>query len=241
MVNSCLLIGILALRVGWLATPPALRNQDPKEPRDVLLSFQDELKKAITTGGKNKDIRTKLTKIAQQSFSKDIASASPKVPKGAWEYVHEFVDNVAKADPVFKAEEDKAERALWFTACKAAYARELSNCKETDLAAADSPKADDVYYELTKEVTSIQKRFAKDAADFDKASYDAAKQAYTLLIGRARAPQGDPKPLYTKWLIDIDKNYPMTTEEQKKQLGPINALLKAAAKSAYDRALSAPK
>lgn len=216
-------------------------TQDKKEPYEVLQSFQDDLKKNVRTAGKDKDVRTKMNKFSQETFNRDIASTTPKTPKGAWEYVHGFVDNVARADVFFKGDEDKAERTLWLAACKTAFARELANSKEGGLAQDDLPRADDVYNDLVKEVASIQKRFAKGATEYDKASYDAAKQAFTYLLGRARAPQGDPQALYTKWLIEIDKNYPTSTEDQKRDLGPINALLKTAAKSAVDRARAAPK
>lgn len=215
--------------------------QDSQDPADLLQKLSADLRSAINTAAKDLDVRQRLTKLAKATFDKDVASAVPKTPKGAWEFHSEFLEHVALADTHFRGERDKAERILWIAACKGAYARQLTASKELAAGAAELPPVDQVYYDLTQAVARVAKKFARGADEYDKAGYDAAKQAFGLLVPKARAPQGDPKSLYAKWLIEIDRVYSLTTDDQKKQNSTPNAMLKAAAKVALDRALAAPK
>ena len=228
------LIAVLAL--GGLSA-----SQDQKDPSELLQKLSEELRKAIKTAGKDLDVRQRLTKLAKSTFDKDLASApAPASPKGAWDYQSDFLDHLATADTHFRADTDKLERALWIAACKAAYTKQLSSAKEA-AAGADVPAPDQVYYDLTQAVASVFKRFARGSTEYDQAGYAGAKQAFGMLLPKSKTAQGDPKVLYTKWLSDIDRVYPLTTDDQKKQNTLPNQLLKAASKSALDRMLAAPK
>jgi hypothetical protein len=203
--------------------------------------LEEDLRKAIKTGGKDKDVRDKLTKLAKATFDRAIGSSTPKSAKSVWEYQAEFLEHIALADAQFRAEADKAERTIWIASCKAVFSRQTATSKESGLADAAWPTVEDVYYELKQAVSRVEKRFGRDAGEYDKAGYDAAKQAFAYVIAKARAPGGDPKSLYAKWLVEIDQVYPLTSDEQKKLNTQKNQLLKTAAKNALDRALAAPK
>jgi hypothetical protein len=215
--------------------------QDPKDPTEVLRSLEEDLRKAVKTGGKDKDVRDKLTKLAKTTFDRAIGTSSPKGAKSIWEYHSEFLEHIALADTHFRAEPDKAERTIWIASCKTVFSRQATTSKESGLADAVCPTVEDVYYDLKQAVSKVEKKFGRDAGEYDKAGYDAAKQAFASVIARARAPGGDPKSLYTKWLVEIDQVYPLTSDEQKKLNTQKNQLLKTAAKTALDRALAAPK
>ncbi len=231
-------IGLLAALV-VCGSPSA---PDAKDPGELLQTLSEELRKAIKTAGKDLDVRQKLTKLAKSTFDKDLASApASKTPKSAWDYHADLLDRLAMADTHFRDERDKAERTIWIAACKAAYARELTSCKEVAPGGAEAPATDQVYYDLTQAVAKVSKRFARGGEEYDVVGYAAAKQAFGALVGKSKAAQGDPKLLYTKWLLDIDRIYSLSTDDQKKQNTVPNQLLKAAAKTALDRMLAAPK
>jgi hypothetical protein len=230
--------GMLVSLTLWDCPAP----QDQKDPGELLQTLSQELRRAIKTAGKDLDVRLRLTKLAKATFDKDLASApASKTPKSAWEYHAEFLERLAVADTHFRGDPDKAERAIWIVACKAAYTRELASCKETSLAGAEAPATDQVYYDLNQAVAKVAKRFAQGADDYDKAGYDGARQAFVALVGKSKAPQADPKLLYTKWLSDTDRLYPLSTDDQKKQNTTPNQILKTASKTALDRMLAAPK
>jgi hypothetical protein len=215
--------------------------QDSKDPADVLRSFEEELRKAVISAAKDKDLRQKLGKIAKATFDKDIAQAVSKSAKSAWEYHGDFLDRIALADVHFKHDDDKAERTLWFAACKAVFTKQLAGCKEAVPGATDLPSTEQVYYDLKQAIGRVAKRFVAGATDYDRAGYEAAREAFTALNAKARAPATDPKASYTKQLIEIDRLYPLGTDEQKKANAQPSQILKAAAKSSLDRSAVAPK
>lgn len=216
----------------------ASRAQDAKDPADVLRSFEEELRKAVVTAAKNKDLRQKLGKLAKATFDKDITTAVPKAPRGAWEYHADLLDRLAVADVHFRHDDDKAERTLWFAACKAAFTRQLAACKE-NAPGAEPPATEQVYYDLKQTVAKVAKRFTAAATDYDRVGYEAAREAFTALNAKSKSGAGDPKADYTKNLTEIDKLYSMTTDDQKKANTLPSQVLKTAAKSSLDRASAA--
>lgn len=214
--------------------------QESKDPTEVLRTLEEDLRKAITNSGKNKDTRKKLTALAKSSFDADIRASAPKVPKGVWEYHDDFLDRLAVADVHFRHEDDKPERAIWFAGCRSAFSRQIAGSKEA-APGAETPTTDQLYLDLRDAVAKVGKRFAPGAVDYDKAGYEAAREAFSSLVQKARAPGGDPKLAYAKALSDIDRVYPMNTEDQKKANTLRHQMLKTAAKAALDRALVAPK
>ena len=211
--------------------------QDAKDPAEVLRAFEEELRKAVVTAAKDKDLRQKLGKLAKTTFDKEITSSVPKAPKGAWEYHADLLDRLAIADVHFRHDDDKAERTLWFAACKASFTRELAACKE-NAPGAEAPTTEQVYYDLKQTVGKVAKRFTAGSTDYDKVGYDAARDAFKALNAKAKAPAGDPKAAYTKQLMEIDKVYPLNTDDQKKSNTQPSQILKTAAKASLDRAMS---
>jgi hypothetical protein len=230
--------GMIVVMVWGLFVPG---TQSPKDPTDVLRTLEEDLRKAIKTAAKDKDVRDKLGKVAKATFDRDITGAAPKVPKSAWEYQAEFLEHLAVAETYFKNDADKIERSYWTAACKTALTRQLLGCREAGLSEKDLPATDEVYYELKQAVARVEKRFTSTATEYEKAGYDSGKQVFTSLIARARAPKEDPKDLYAKWLVEIDRIYPTATDDQKRVNTPKAQLLKTSAKAALDRSLAASK
>lgn len=215
---------------------------EEKTPQEVLSQLERDLREAIKTGLKNKDIRSKLSKAAQERFARELASsAAPKSPKSVWEYAADHLDNLATAETFFKEADDKAERTLWFGACRSTFERLKSASKETSLPAKDLPTTEKAYDDLVDAVGKVERRFTKQATDLRKEALGVSRQAFNLAIASARAPSGSSEAWYTKQLIEIDRVYPIGTDEQKAANQERNQLLKAAAKNAYDRARTAPK
>lgn len=214
--------------------------QESKDPAEVLRTLEEDLRKAITNSGKNKDTRKKLTALAKSSFDGDIRASAPKVPKGVWEYHDDFLGRLAVADVHFRHEDDRAERTIWFAGCRSAFSRQIAGSKEA-AAGVEAPSTDQLYLDFRDAVAKVGKRFAPGAVDYDKAGYEAAREAFNALIQKARAPGGDPKLAYAKALSDIDRVYPINTDDLKKANTQRHQMLTAAAKAVLDRALTAPK
>jgi len=114
-------------------------------------------------------------------------------------------------------------------------------CAELKLTGAQIPTAEEVYDDARRAVGNVEGAFAGEAQEYDKAGYEAAKQAFMVMVNRARRPRGDPQDLYLKQLVEIDRYYPLRTEEQRKANSYRNQLLKTCAKAVLDRYPKAPE
>lgn len=204
---------------------------EEKTPQEVLGQLEHDLREAIKTGLKNKDVRSKLSKAAQERFARDLgSSAAPKIPKSVWEYASDHLDNLATAETFFKEADDKAERTLWLAACRSTFERLKTASKETSLPGKDLPTTEKAYEDLVDAVGRVERRFTKQAADLRKEALGVSRQAFSLGIASARAPTGSQEAWYTKQLIEIDRVYPLNTDEQKTANQERNQLLKTAPK-----------
>jgi len=207
-----------------------------RDPADVLRTFEDDLRKATRAAG---DHRDKLRIAAKISFDKDVAAAVLKNPKSGWDHYTDFLSALGKAERSFGGKNEGAERILYVAGCRAAFQRQLVQCKETKLAATEQPTTTELFNALVDAMTTVKSRYIGEGVqDLREAAYEMAYGTFRNFIRKARAPSGEPKNLYASQLVKIDKSFVIAADERPKNDTP-NKLLKEAAKDALDRAVQA--
>jgi len=214
--------------------PLCLQSKDPEE---VLTTYLGDLEKAIkNTTSKNPQDRSKLEQAAKLGFDRELTASTPAVPKPVWDYLSKHLDNLRLGDKKFPEEPYKAERALWISACKAVFTKEIGRAKEAEAA----PSTDQVFESLFDAVREIDKMFPL-AQDLRTDGLTSAKVIYNQLLGKALPTTKDAKLLYTERLARIDKTFSVTNDKEKTSNTESSNLLKAAAKAMFEKDLAAGK
>jgi hypothetical protein len=225
---------MMLLSLAFLA--PSLRLQ-AKDPEDLLTAYLSDLEKAVkNTTAKNLQDRTKLEQAARLAFDRDLAGTSPTVPKPAWDYLNKHLDNLRLGDKKFPEEGYKAERMLWIGACKAVFAREIARSKEPESA----PSTEQLFESFFDAVREVDKMFPL-AQDLRSDGIGSARLIYNQVLGKTTPTSKDAKLLYTERLSRIDKTFPVTSDKEKSSNTESCAILKAAAKTLFEKDLSGGK
>jgi len=208
-----------------------------KDPEELLTTYLSDLEKAVkNAGAKNAPDRAKLEQAAKLAFDRDLASSAPNVPKPIWDYLNKHLDNLRLGDKKFPEEPWKAERTLWINACKAVFSKEIRNAKEPE----SPPSADQLFESTFDAVREVDKMFPL-AQDLRTDGAASAKMIFTLLLPKSTRTTKDAKLLYTERIARIDKSFPTSNDKDKTVNSDSCQLLKAAAKSLFDRDLSGSK
>jgi hypothetical protein len=264
-----MLMGMI-LALAWTFTPALA--QEPKDPVEILQSYQAELLKAIKTTN-DATMRPRLITAAKTVFTQEMRTAISKNPKPKWESHQGYMANLIVGEKKFGGEDNKNERVAWISACKIVFQFQVLHANEP---AGDKVSTEDVFTELFSAIDKVRKDFPQaESADLRTPAYLGAKQVFLERLATAHAPSRNPQTVYTENLIKIDKAYPLpqaapppapvTTpqktgatssgksgksggggtapppkEEYDFHTEP-NTILKAGAKSAFDRSLVAAK
>jgi hypothetical protein len=212
--------------------------QDAKEPDDVLNKLTSDLQGALKKAPTDADVRGKMVAAAKAIFDKEIATSAVKMAKPIWDWQSRYLESLVVADKKFGGAEQKNERSTYVAGCKAAFNRQILVYKEESIEEDKAPTADDVYTSLATAISKAKGTFTDDASDdLRLAAYGGANEIFAKMIAKARPTGRDPQKWYEEQLVKIDRDYPMTTEKQKKWNASANAALKTAAKSAFDRSI----
>jgi len=227
-------MAVMLLALTFLA--PSLRLQ-AKDPEELLTTYLSDLEKAIkNTNAKNPQDRTKLEQAAKLAFDRELAGSSPSVPKPVWDYLNKHLDNLRLGDKKFPEETYKAERTLWIGACKAVFSREIGRAKEPEA----PPSTEQLFESLFDAVREVDKMFPL-AADLRADGIGSARLIYSQILGKATPTTKDAKLLYTERLSRIDKTFPVSSDKEKSSNTESCTVLKAAAKTLFEKDLPAGK
>jgi hypothetical protein len=225
---------ILSLSLASFLPPLSLQAKDPE---DVLKTFLLDMEKAIkNTNAKNPQDRTNLEKAAKLAFDRELAGASPTVPKLAWDCLNKHLDNLRLGDKKFPEEPWKTERLMWLVACKAVFKNEIAHAKDPEAV----PSTEQLFESLFDAVRETDKMFPL-ALDLRVDGNASAKMIYMQTLPKATPTTKDAKLLYTERLARIDKSFPVVSDKEKSVNTESCTLLKWAAKSLYDKDLPPKK
>ncbi len=222
-----------------LATLLAQAAQGPRDPMDVLGTLEGELRKATRAPA---DQRDRLRRAARDTFEREVEQGVPKVTKAAWDHFGDYLSKLGMAERVFSSKDERQERDLWVACCKTALLRMVSQGKENKLAPADQPTTSELFNATVDAVTRVKSRFIGDEVnDLRVSAYDAINQVFRQLVRKARAPQGDPRNLYSGHIVTVDRRFVTVSDLERKANDVPNSLLKDVAKACLDRALAGGK
>jgi len=226
----------------WITMTCLAGIQETKDPDDAIEKLASDLQGALKKAPTDADARGKMTTAAKAVFDRDIANAAPKVSKAIWDWQTHFLEMLIVADKKFATAGQKTERAIYITACKSTFGRQILSYKESSLEDSKQPTVDDVFGEFFDAIGKAKGSYTSESsADLRSAAYNGAKDIFGKMIQKARGIAKDPQRWYDEQLVRIDKEFSITTEKGKKWNTEPNAALKTAAKTAFDRALKAEK
>jgi hypothetical protein len=207
-----------------------------KDPEEVLTTYMGDLEKAIkNTTAKNLPDRAKLEQAARLAFDRELAASAPSVPKLVWDYQSKHLDNLRLGDKKFPEEPSKAERALWITACKAVFNREIARAKEPDA----PPSTEQLFETFFDAVREVEKMFPL-ALDLRSDGVASARTIFAAQLLKSVPTTKDAKIIYNERLVRIDKSFPITGDKTTANTEACT-VLKNAAKSLFDRDLPGGK
>jgi hypothetical protein len=196
-------------------TMSCLAAQDPKDPQEVLVAFDADLVKAIREAPKDMGLRTKLAQAAKKVFDMDLAKSVDKTPRTRWGCHTDFMARLVTAEKHYADANDKAERALWITACKSTFAFELAKAQDPNTEALTTEEA---FNELYDAIVRVKKDFpGESAADIRTSAYQAARTIFNDRLRNARRPGKEPQSAYAEEMIKIDKTFPLPETEKPKE------------------------
>jgi hypothetical protein len=222
-----------------LATLLAQAAQAPRDPLDILATLEDDLRKATRAPA---DQRDRLRRAARDAFEREVERGAPRIAKAAWDHFFDYLTKLGMAERVFSDKDERQERDLWVACCKTALLKLVSQCRESKAAPADQPSTSELFNATVDAVTRVKNRFIGDEVnDLRISAYDALNQVFRQLVRRARAPQGDPKNLYTGHIVTVDRRFLLASDMERKANDVPNRLLKDVARACLDRALAASR
>ncbi len=207
--------------------------KDAKDPDDLLDTLKTALDSAIKKAPKDPETRAKLTDASKAIFNNGISSSVPKNPRTIWDWQTHFVELLAQADKKWSGTEVKKEREIWIASCKSAFSRMILAVKDQPV-----PDTEDLYTTFHTYIGKAKGSFTDETSmDLRTAAFGGAKVVFGKLLATAPPSTRDAQRVYEGQLARVDKEYPQQTEKDKKWNKEPAEVLKAAAKSAFDKAI----
>ena len=225
LVSLCLSLALSALSAGEAATTRACVQKYGKDLASTWEKFPADHQKTT---------RTQAFTDINASFTRELGRSTIPAGEKVQQIIKALLENLGKADELFRAEKMKLERSSYIRGCGQVFRKEI--------AAADDLRevrtTQKCYDLLVEAAEDARERFLLEKNKDQRAEcYTAMQAMFTELMKNAKPPENvDPATQLDNNLREAKKRFPVTTQALKDKNGPLITLLQTAAQSVMKKA-----